>query len=77
MATRLLDLEKGESGIVTAIHGGHGFQRRLHSMGLHVGDLVQVTERAPFGGPIMIRVHGAEFVIGRGVAARILVEKRL
>jgi len=42
-------------------------------MGLHIGDLVQVTERAPFGGPIMIRVHGAEFVIGRGVASRILV----
>ena len=74
MAKRLLDLKKGESGVVAAIQGGHGFQRRLHSMGLHVGDRVQVTERAPFGGPIMIRLHGSEFVIGRGVAARILVD---
>ena len=77
MATkRLLDLQKGEGGTVRAVEGGPGFMRRLQSMGIHIGDYIQVTERAPFGGPIAIRVHGAEFVIGRGIAAKILVESK-
>ncbi len=72
---RLLDLEKGESGTVISIVGGMGIQRRLNQMGLHVGDRVRVVEKAPFGGPVVVEVHGSEFVLGRGVAAKIMVDE--
>jgi len=50
--------------------------RYLASLGLIPGATVEVEERAPFDGPIMMKVMGASYALGRNVAATIWVKKR-
>jgi Fe2+ transport system protein FeoA len=46
----------------------------LSAMGIGEGDEVEVVRRAPFGGPVQVRLpQGAEFVVGNDVAERITV----
>jgi DtxR family transcriptional regulator, Mn-dependent transcriptional regulator len=47
--------------------------RYLASLGLLPQAALVVEEVAPFGGPLLIRVGGARYAIGRDVAAKILV----
>ena len=49
------------------------FLRYLASLGLLPRAEVVVEEVAPFGGPLLVRVGGARYAIGRDVAAKILV----
>jgi DtxR family Mn-dependent transcriptional regulator len=48
--------------------------RYLGGLGLMPEAMVWVEERAPFQGPLMIRVKGALHVLDAGLAAAILVE---
>jgi DtxR family transcriptional regulator, Mn-dependent transcriptional regulator len=47
--------------------------RYLASLGLLPKAELSVEEIAPFGGPLLVRVGGARYAIGRDVAAKILV----
>ena len=47
--------------------------RYLASLGLLPRAALAVEEVAPFGGPLLVRVGGARYAIGRDVAAKILV----
>ena len=47
--------------------------RYLASLGLLPKAELSVEEVAPFGGPLLVRVGGARYAIGREVAAKILV----
>ena len=47
--------------------------RYLASLGLLPKAQLAVEEVAPFGGPLLVRVGGARYAIGRDVAAKILV----
>jgi DtxR family Mn-dependent transcriptional regulator len=49
--------------------------RYLASLGLFPQARLTVEEVAPFGGPLLVRVNGARYAIGRDVAAKILVGK--
>jgi DtxR family Mn-dependent transcriptional regulator len=49
------------------------FLHHLASLGLLPGTEIRVEEVAPFGGPLLIRVGGAQYAVGRDVAGRILV----
>jgi DtxR family Mn-dependent transcriptional regulator len=51
------------------------FLRHLASLGLLPRTELRVEEVAPFGGPILVRVGGARYALGRAVAARILVRE--
>jgi len=53
---------------------GRGPMKRLADLGILVGSRIKVVRKAPFGGPIEIEVNGSRFMIGRGLAERILVE---
>jgi len=44
-------------------------------MGIHPGDIITVLRHGAFGGPVLIEIHGFQVALGRGVAARILVEE--
>ena len=59
---------------IVSIQGGHGIQDRLGQMGIHVGDRVSVDSRGAFRGPVLMKVHGAQVAVGRGVARRVQVE---
>jgi DtxR family Mn-dependent transcriptional regulator len=80
MLVPLTSLKEGESGKITSIKpnprggGGWGLQKRLMDMGLTPGTKVTVVKSAPFRGPIEVYVRGSRLALGRGMAARILVE---
>lgn len=50
------------------------FLRYLASLGLLPGAEIVVEEAAPFGGPLLVRVGGAQYALGRDVCAKIRVE---
>jgi ferrous iron transport protein A len=52
-----------------------GVRQHLSSVGIHVGDTVQVKRHAVWRGPILIEVHGSEVALGRGIASKIQVEE--
>jgi ferrous iron transport protein A len=72
--TTLDKLQLRHQARVILIDGGHGVRAHLNSLGIHIGDWVRVMERAPFGGPVLIEVHGTRFAVGRGLAAKVRVD---
>ena len=50
--------------------------RYLAELGIGLGADIEVVARAPYGGPLTLRVDGAERRIGPELAAQILVEPR-
>ncbi len=60
---------------VRMIEGGQRVRSHLNTLGIHVGDVLEVVERAPFRGPVLIQLNGSRVALGRGVAGRILLEE--
>jgi Fe2+ transport system protein FeoA len=59
---------------VAGIDGGHGVQRNLNQLGIHVGDIIALSRRGAFHGPLLVDIHGMQVALGRGVAHHIHVE---
>ncbi len=53
---------------------GSNVEARLRPLGLMVGDQLRILRQAPLGGPLLVEINGRSLALGRGVAARILVE---
>ncbi len=72
----LLDAPKDKLLRIVAVYGPEGSRRRLLSLGLRTGILVELSSQAPFGGPILIKdkERGTCVALGRGVARRIQVD---
>ena len=70
----LSQLALGEFARVTRIEGGHGVQRNLNQLGIHVGDVMSIARRGAFRGPSLVLVHGMQVALGRGVATHVHVE---
>jgi len=70
----LLNVDNGKWVRVKNFRGGHGIQRRLTQLGFLPGNRVRIIRSAPFHGPLLLEVEGREIVLGRGVAAHIIVE---
>ncbi|HOD06553.1 MAG TPA: FeoA family protein [Myxococcota bacterium] len=72
----LLEAEINSHVLVKKVDCGGGFSRNLASLGIHEGDRLSVIRKAPFQGPILVRVEGSEveIAVGRGMASRITVE---
>jgi len=83
----LTELKDGESGNITSIKVGQGWERghrrggrgwglerRLVDMGLTPGTRVIVVKSAPFHGPLEVLVRGSRLALGRGMASRVFVE---
>ena len=83
----LTELKDGESGTITSINAGQGWERRhrrggrgwglerrLADMGLTPGTRITVVKSAPLQGPLEILVRGSRLALGRGMAERIYVE---
>lgn len=51
-----------------------GAAKRLADLGILPGTRLKVVRRAPFGGPVEVEVGGSRFMIGRGLASKIIVE---
>lgn len=70
----LVELRIGELGKVVSIGSGERAARRLEDMGLTPGAPVKITRAAPFSGPVEVCVRDSCLVIGRGMAAKVMVE---
>jgi DtxR family Mn-dependent transcriptional regulator len=70
----LADLAIGQRGIIRRVSGRDPeMLRYLNELGIVLDTLIQLVERAPFGGPLRVRVGEAEHVIGEGLARAVFV----
>jgi DtxR family transcriptional regulator, Mn-dependent transcriptional regulator len=70
----LADLAPGEGATIRRIPDGRAdLLRYLSELGLLPGEAAEVSESAPFGGPVTVRVGRAEHAISRELAAQISV----
>lgn len=74
--TSLLKIEPGISVRIVDIAGGEGVRRRLFSLGLHVGDRIELASYGILRGPVLVRHEssGITIAIGRGIAQKIMVQ---
>jgi ferrous iron transport protein A len=67
----------GRRYVVDAVDGDDLLARRLASCGLWPGAVLEALGRAPFGDPLLVRVHGFRLALRVREAARVhVVEAR-
>ncbi|MEJ2634183.1 MAG: FeoA family protein [Calditrichia bacterium] len=71
----LLEVPSNRHVKIVSIIGGKGARQILAQLGVGVGSTVMIRRNAPFAGPLLIENHGTSIAVGRGVAAKILVEE--
>ena len=73
--TSLGELKVGESAKVLGFsQQGTAYRRKLLSMGLTTGTVVEVVRVAPMGDPVEIRLRGCHLSLRRDEAAAVSVE---
>jgi DtxR family Mn-dependent transcriptional regulator len=73
----LADLGEGDRARVLRMADEDGeFLRYLAELGITPGAEIEIAERAPFDGPLMVRVGRATHAVGATAASRIIVEER-
>ena len=63
---------EGERLRIVSLRGGRGFHEKLVSMGLNIGDEIEVIQRRG-GGTVLIAKEGIRYGLGGGMAQKILV----
>ncbi len=72
----LFEIEPGESVIVLEVGDRNPeLLRHLGNLHLYPGTEIDVVRVEPFGGPLVIRADGREFILGRAAAGEILVSR--
>ena len=69
----LSEMAVGQLVKVLAVTVGSADQRRLIELGVRSGAVVEVDRRAPFGGPLAIRVNGGLLALRAENARNVLV----
>jgi Fe2+ transport system protein FeoA len=67
-------IANGEAVEVVKIRGGRKANQRLASMGIRVGDQIEVIQNT-FSGPITIRSRDSRLALGHGMAHKIIVKQ--
>ena len=70
--TSLLSLQKGHSGRIASIEGDSLLVRRMLSLGLRVGTVVNMLNHRGKG--VVIQNAGTRVALGSGIAEKLLVE---
>jgi Fur family ferric uptake transcriptional regulator len=65
--------KQGEKLIVKELDTGRNMQLRISSMGLRIGDLIEIVS-AGFGGQVVIAAGENRLVLGKGMAEKIRVQ---
>jgi Fe2+ transport system protein FeoA len=74
LSSTLDRLAPGAAATVVAVTGGDALAARLEASGLWPGARVEWLARAPFGGPLLVRVHGFRLALRADEAARVQVQ---
>jgi len=69
----LTDLPGGAHAAVRALRGGRELASRLIAMGLAVGTPIEVLQNRGRG-PLLVLVRDTRIALGRGEAAKVMVE---
>jgi ferrous iron transport protein A len=69
----LAELPAGTRAVVQALRGGRELMSRLGAMGLVAGAPIEVLQN-PRRGPLLVLVRDTRIALGRGEAAKVLVE---
>ncbi len=70
----LCDMKNGQRGTVIQVNGGMGILSRLESLGIRKGVVIAKKSALAAKGPVIASASGTEIAMGRGMAARIIVE---
>jgi Fe2+ transport system protein FeoA len=73
-ATSLAELPTGARAVVRALRGGQQLMSRLSALGLVAGVPVDVLQNRGRG-PLLVLVRETRIALGRGEAAKVLVER--
>ncbi len=69
----LSSCDMGSELVVVKVEAGQMAKNRLANLGIVPGAKIIKKKSAPFNGPVEIVVKGSSLVIGRGLAAKIVV----
>lgn len=70
---RLDAAPRGQALRVVAVEGEDAFSDRLAACGFWAGVELECLARAPFGGPLLFRIHGYRLALRRSEAERVIV----
>jgi Fe2+ transport system protein FeoA len=70
----LVECRRGDRLRVVGVDAGRGASLHLLHLGLDVGDTIELVQRSPLGGPVLVRRGDTQVAIGHHLAARISVE---
>lgn len=72
----LASLDAGEKGVIVKVTDERpDILHYLSKLGIRLGEQVLVQEKAPFDGPIMVKVGTANYALGRNIASVIWVKR--
>jgi len=64
----------GERVRIADLRGGRGFQEKLISMGLNIGDEIRIMEHQTRGAAIVLAKGEIRYILGGGMALKIFVQ---
>ncbi len=64
----------GERVRIVGFQGGRGFQEKLLSMGLNIGDEIKIMEHQRRGAAIMLAKGETRYILGGGMAFKVSVQ---
>ncbi|MDD2585435.1 MAG: FeoA family protein [Syntrophomonadaceae bacterium] len=67
------DMYPGQKGNVETIMKGSSALRRLFELGIVPGAQIQVINRHPFHGPVIVQIGNSRIAIGRNIASTVKV----
>lgn len=67
------DLAAGTAAVVVAVCGDDDLAQRLIALGVTAGASVEVLRRAPFGDPVLCKLHGFRLALRVAEAGRVTV----
>lgn len=70
----LINLKPGENAIIVKIGGGRGIKQKLYLRGVLEGSLIRIISCNP--GPVVLEVDRNTVAIGKGMAQKIMVNRR-
>ncbi|MFW5990953.1 MAG: FeoA family protein [Candidatus Nanoarchaeia archaeon] len=72
----LKELSDKEEAYVVEVEGGREFQEKMACMNIRQGKKLIKIMSQPLRGPIIVSVDNTQYAIGRGIASKIVVEKK-
>lgn len=74
MEVTLSEMKPGQTGIISRIQGGPGFEAKLSQIGLRKGKRIKKISSVFSRGPVTVSIDNFQVAVGYGKAVRIMVE---